>query len=184
MVAFVTPEELASFMQSDLDRATAELAVDMATAYVQNIVGQRITQGTSNVTLYVTDPGATTVRLPQWPATDVTEVTIGGGAAVTDFTVLPTGLYRANGFTTGQTYSNAPVPVTVAYTHGYDPIPDDIKAATLYVAAQMYGNPSGATSVAIDDYRESRSDNASRDLLPAAMVEQLKASYGGGAWTT
>lgn len=179
MAALATPEELAAFLQQDLDTATATLALDLASAVVRNCVGQFIERTTSTVTLHTTDRYTQTLYLPQWPAVTVDSVSIAGNA-VSDFTVLPNGLYRANGWVTGQTYLNSPVVVEVTYTHGYDPIPDDVKGATLYVAAQIYGNPSGATSFGIDDYRESRSESS--ELMPALMHEHLRSAYGGGMY--
>ena len=185
-MAFATASDLAAYLQQDFtaeETATADLALNLATAYVRNVVGQSITQATSTITLHVPDEPTTFLQLPQRPATAVNAVTI-SGTTVNDYTVLPGTLYRANGWSTGRSFRGAPVTVTVTYTHGYATVPDDIKAACLYVAAQIFANPTGVESVAIDDYRESRATATAGALLPPGLEQTLRAVYGGGAYVT
>jgi hypothetical protein len=182
VTAFASTDELASHLQQDLDLATATLALDLATGIVQGAIGATITQATITAVLHVTDPCNPWLRLPQAPATLVTAVTV-GGAAVTDYIVTPAELWRAIGWATTQTYDGEPVPVTVAYTGGFAVIPADVKAATLFVAGQIYGNPELLQSVSIDDYSATRM-SSSDSLLPQVLVEQLRARYGSGVHVT
>jgi hypothetical protein len=179
---FATAAELASLLQQDVDTSSAEQALDMATAEVQNLVGQLIEQDTVVAHLWVTDPCEQLLTMPQRPVTAVTAVTI-DGTAVTDYTVLPHALWREDGWIDGaQESAGQPIRVTVAHTYGFATIPDDIKRACLHLAAQMYVNPEGSGGgERIDDYQAPRYSSAEASL-PPIFERNLRAKYGAGAY--
>jgi hypothetical protein len=84
----VTPSELASLLQEDVDTATATLAIEIATGAVQGAAGQRIVQ-VLNDTLTVDldqldcDPY---LSLPEGPVTAVASAAV-GATAITDYSV-------------------------------------------------------------------------------------------------
>ena len=83
-----TPADLASFLQQDVDTATATLLIEAGTGIVQAVTGQRIVQVVNDVLLIdqdVCDYGLW-LNLPQRPVTAVATVLV-GATAVTDYTV-------------------------------------------------------------------------------------------------
>ena len=120
----VTPEDLASFLQQDLDLATATLLIEAATAVVQEAAGgQRILQvaGDTATLIGTTD---SKLDLPQIPVTAVTSVTLDGtaltagsaGGVTSTYRRIGSKLWRTDGW---QTYIGEPSTVVVVYTHGY-----------------------------------------------------------------
>jgi hypothetical protein len=108
---------------TDLPRVLALL--DDASALVRSYTGQQISEATTTERIAVRNG---TVRLPQRPATAVTTVNDPTGSAVTFvwgggdvLTVLSLPVWVGPG-------AGAATFVDVTYTHGYDPIPDDIVA--------------------------------------------------------
>lgn len=157
----VTPSELASSMQQDVDTATATLAIEIATGAVQAAAEQRIVQVVDDelvLDLDVLDCGPY-LRLPEGPVTAVTSATV-GASVVTDFTPQPSRgrLWRSMGWRSATLpYWNAPSTVTVVYTHGYPAGHQKLQLArgvVLELAKAGY-NASGAGAVEseqIDDY--------------------------------
>lgn len=177
-MAFAVKADLDAYLQQTTDTTTATLVLDLATEQVRTIVGQKITQATATAHLWVDDPTDRWLWMPQRPVTAVTAVTI-DAVAVTNYTVLPHALWREDGWIDGsQDAAGEPIKVTVAHTYGYATIPDDIKAACLHLAAQMYANPDGAQSERIDDYAVSRTTAA----LPPIFEASLRAKYGASAY--
>jgi hypothetical protein len=151
-----TPEDLAALLQSDdVDRATAELVLECATAVVQNAAGgQRILQVVDDVvTLYLDefDNDSYWLTLPQRPVTSVGTVLI-GATAVTDWSsqLSHNRLYRLYGWrSTLLLHPNQPSSVTVTYTHGY-PAGDQrlqlARSATLAFASGCFHESVGCCS--------------------------------------
>ena len=158
----VTPSELASLLQEDVDTATATLAIELATGAVQAAAGQRIVQVVDDTVVLDVDlhDRGFWLDLPEGPVTAVGAVLI-GVLAVTDFTVqLSRGrLWRRYGWLSAvRPYWPMPSTVTVTYTHGR--VAGDQKlqlargvvldlAKTAYNAA---GGSGAVTSEKIDDY--------------------------------
>lgn len=181
-----TPEQLASYLQSDLDAATADVLLNAATAVVQEAAGgQRI--------LEVVDDTFTTVgltdswlALPQIPVTAVESASIDGAAltlgapgdATTTYRVVGNRLWRTDGW---QSYIGEPSEVTGVYTHGYPAGHQGLelaRMATLALAAVPYSNPSGATQVKVDDYAEAYSAISARMEAARNLKAALRSRYG------
>lgn len=181
-----TPEDLAALLQQNLDRATAELLIQCATAVVQNAAGgQRILEVVDDVaTIYLDNyDNSLWLTLPQRPVTEVSSVSI-GATLVTDWSPQynRNRIYRPDGWrSTLIAYPDQPSAVTVTYTHGY---PDGdqrlqlARSAVLTFAAQGYTNPSAATREQIDDYAVQYSDMSARMEASPTLVKALRQAYG------
>lgn len=180
-----TASDLASFLQQDLDTATATLLIEMGTSIVQAVTGQRIVQVVGDVLtidLEVCDYSLW-LDLPQRPVTAVASASV-GATAVTDYTVqLSRGrLWRAMGWRSATLpYYNSPSTVTVTYTHGYaagDQRLQPARQAVLSLAASAYVNPSGAIREQIDDYSVAYEAMSARMDAAPALQELLRKQYG------
>lgn len=148
-MALFTLDDLAAYMQQDLDTATATVVRTMATGVVTGYTNQLLEAATYTHLLPVS--ADLTVRLPQRPVTDVTSVTV-GGVALTETTD-----WQWDGVHPVLTLESAPDEdewqATVVYDAGYDTIPDDITAVALSVAGRIYNTTPGVVAESIDDYR-------------------------------
>jgi hypothetical protein len=161
-----TAEQLASVLQQDLDRATAELALATASGKVRAYTRQRIdlvTGETIDLEGYVRE-----VLLPQRPVVEdnshtltVTEVSSLGLALPTlqayrDYIRIGQRLIRTAGAgwdaLVGYPMGIWQPTVRVTYSHGYATIPDEIVGVVLDLASRIYNNPKGLRSVTVDDY--------------------------------
>jgi hypothetical protein len=185
-----TASDLASFLQQDVDTATATLLLEAATSVIQALTGQRIVQVTNDVVTLDVDQcdSSLWLHLPQRPVTAVSAVTI-GALAVTNYTVqLSRGrLWRAYGWrlATLPIY-DAPSTVTVTYTHGYAPGDQRLqmaRQAALALAGGAYVNPSGASREQIDDYSVQYDAVAARLDASAGLQNVLRRAYGRPAGT-
>jgi hypothetical protein len=185
----VTLEELASYLQEDVDTATATLAIEIATGVVQAATSQRLISVTNEtVTLYVDeyDTGQW-IELPQLPVTAVGAVLV-GATTVTDTTAdLSRGrLFRSLGWRSIALYPyNQPSTVTVTYSHGYatgDRMLQFARSIVLGLAGATYAAaPSNVVREQIDDYavQYTTAATARLDEMPGA-VAALRRVYGRG----
>jgi hypothetical protein len=169
----VTPSELASYLQKDLDASTANLVLTTASGMFSAAAD---TWWTPTSVTY-TRPGTTAgwIRLPFRPITAVTAVRV-NSVAITGFTLIQGVLYRASGF--GSSWTDPPDVLEVDLTHGYAAATDDVKAAVLDMAALAYDVPvSAVTRESIDDYSVAFNPAANVRLTPSA--ESLAQMYRG-----
>jgi hypothetical protein len=149
MTMYATPGDLASFLQKDLDAATATLVLTKATA----LFDQRSRShwsGAVATTYSKPGTGAFELVMPFAPLVTVSAVRV-KGVAITDYTTIGQSLYRRIGF--GSWYSFPPDLVEVDYTYGYPTVTDDVAAAVIETAALAYQSPDLSTvAEAIDDY--------------------------------
>jgi hypothetical protein len=142
-----TPSDLASYLQADLDTATATVALEVVTGWVQGELGQRIVQVTNDIAVF--DGGDRILYLPERPVSSVSSVSTTDYQGTTTTAVLNTD-YRVRGYRlVWSGYGWAwPELVTVTYTHGYaaGTIPQGIRGACLSAAARMYQNPESLRS--------------------------------------
>jgi len=122
----------------DSDRALA-LLYD-ASAAARAYTGQHLSESSTTERLRVRKAH---LRLPQRPVTAVTGVTAVDGTAVeyewvAGDRVSITGLSDVMRFDVEPFRSTTPY-LDVTYTHGYNPVPDDIVAVVCQVAARAYG---------------------------------------------
>jgi hypothetical protein len=91
--------------------------------------------------------------LPQRPVISVSEVKV-QALALNDWVLSGDRLLRAGGWRYLPGTSSYPDPgiVQVTYTHGFDEVPEDVRAVCLDLAASTLANPSMLRQEAIDDY--------------------------------
>lgn len=165
------------------EHADADRALRVASAAVRDAAGCTISETTSTV---VVNAGAGNLLELPGPVTAVASVLYDGEAlAADDYEVLPNGLWRHC------SWGRTPVPVTVTYTHGVAEVPDDIVDMTCQLAVAWLlhqtdggGSTAGLTSVAIDDARETYSDEAAGQVSPVYIPEAtrnwLAKRFGSG----
>lgn len=92
------------------------------------------------------------ILLPERPVVSVSSVTV-GGSGVTDWYLDGDELVRRSGWevslngiegTAG--WGSRNVPLVVTYTHGYNPVPDAIKAVCLEAVTRVWVNPGSVMS--------------------------------------
>lgn len=162
----------------------ASKALTIASAAVREAAGSAITQTTSTVVV----PGGpmSLLRLPG-PVVSVESVALDGVAlASSSYRVLAEGLWRPQGWGVG------PYPVTVTgLVHGLATVPADVVDLTAQLAVSWLqhqvaggGSTAGLSSVAIDDARETYTDESAGQIspvyIPAATRAWLAARFGGG----
>jgi len=184
----VTPSDLASFVQDDVDTASATLAIEIATGVVQAAISQRLIYVADDpFTVYVDQYDTSPyLDLPELPVIAASTFVV-GGTAVNDVTPdCGRGrLYRRCGWRSSTAvYPYAPSTVTGVYTHGYQSGDRRLQLAesvTLMLAAAAYGNPQGAMREQIDDYAIQYTETATArlDAMPAT-VAALRRAYGRG----
>lgn len=164
--------------------ADAERALAIASASIRDAAGVPISEVDATITTPAPVSG-TILGLPG-PVTDVSAVLV-DGVAVTGYQNLGNGLWRRCG------WGCEPVPVSVTATFGLAEVPADIVdlACQLAVAwlqhqAEGGGSTAGLTSAAIDDARETYSDEFAGRVSPTYIPETtrawLAARFGGGVF--
>lgn len=128
---------------TDTDRRRAAALLIDASAKIRNYTLQTISRATTTIRLeprrYAEGTG---VYLTEWPIVEITE-------AVND-DADPVELNWVAG-----PFLLCTTPLTVTYTHGYLPIPDDLVAAVCQIAGRAFGtNPvdAGTTSESLGSY--------------------------------
>lgn len=183
-----TPEDLASLLQKDIDTASATLALEISTAVVQGAAGgQRIVQVAGDVMATI---GTTEqyLRLPQWPVTSISAVTIDGVALTagapgsggdTYRLVGDRRLWRGCGW---QTYCGEPSAVGFTCTHGYAAGRQELqlgRGAALSLARGLFIAADGTVvREQIDDYAVAYAEvEAALDAKPA-LKTAIRKQYG------
>lgn len=179
--------------------------LDMASRVVRTFTGQQIDRSTDTVTLRIPAPQGPHLRraphvvLPQRPVVTVNTVTAGGVTLASSAWYINDGtLYLGAGDTwpsiNGSPFGQAGE-ITVNYTHGYVPVPDDVVLVVASMVAQRLraaaANPDGASSEQIGTYAvrfESGSataglvlGDADRQLL-RPYTRDAGVIYTGSAW--
>jgi hypothetical protein len=183
-------EDLASLLGRDannpINNASGTLALEISTAVVQSAAdGQRIVQVVAD-TATVTGTTEQYLRLPQWPASAISSVTLDGAAltagvpgsgASTYRLVGDRLLYRGSGW---QTYCGEPSTVSFVFTHGYATGRQELqlgRGVSLSLAKGLFLNPDGTVvREQIDDYAvayaEAEAALEARPSLKAAIQKQ------------
>lgn len=178
--------DLSDLVGESISAAIETMLLELATASVQAAAGQRIVAVTGD-TVELLGTSDEWLRLPERPVTGVTAVTIDGDV-VTNYALRKDSLYRSYGWRGASLEwgsGDLPTVVEVTYDHGYalgSPGAEFARSATLMVAAQMHANPTGATGLAIDDYREQYSQTGSAEM-PKSLMWALRRRYGRGLST-
>lgn len=151
MAAFATHSDLATrlgIVLSGAEQTRATALLGLASDVIRRAARQDIDQNTSTITVR---GAAGRVLLPQRPVISVDTVTLDG--TTQDFTL--DGDYLA-GYWSGQD-------LEITYTHGFDPVPDAIKAICLEAVTRVWVNPGNAAQEAYGSERVSH--GASSGLL-------------------
>jgi hypothetical protein len=181
-----TPEDLASLLEQDLELYRATMLIECATSVVQETAGQRIVE-VLNDTVELLGTTASWLDLPQLPVNSVASVVV-DGSAITEGTA--SGCWRRPGTSrlwrdTGwATTPGEPSSVVVVYSHGYADGAQELqfaRSAVLGVLRAVYGNPTGATRITIDDYSEAYEALASRMEASPHLQRALARKYGRSA---
>lgn len=165
----------------------ATLLIQLGTAVVQSVCGQRIVQVVDDQVVLDLDEydGGPWLFLPERPVTAVSAVAIGATAlaTLTDYTVqLSRGrLWRATGWrSTLLAYCDQPSTVTVVNTHGWPAGHQRLqlgRAATLGLAKPFAVNPKGAARITIDDYTEAYDAMTAKMEASPFLADRLRAQY-------
>jgi hypothetical protein len=170
VATYASPSDLASFLQQDVDTATATLALTKATA----LFDQRSRShwgGTLTTTYSKARSGEPEIILPFAPLVAVSQVRINGTVITsTGYTVIEQSVYRRIGW--GRWSAFPPDLVEIDYSYGYATITDDVAAAVMETAAAAYAHPDPAlTSESIDDYTYRSTPNiGGMSLTPSAAT--------------
>jgi hypothetical protein len=184
-MAFATVDDLALYLQEEVDQAAGVLALNLATARIQRRTLQQFTAITDDVV--VLSGGRERIILPQDPVTEISLVRTRWPGE--DWVTLVDGVnYIAQG--AELTYLDSANPgshyylyrlhpplwppyVEVTHSHGYAEIPGDVKECCLARAAETLTNPNGLAHERVDDYAYQTSRTKPAD----AMLRELVATY-------
>lgn len=174
-MALFALDELALFLQADIDTAAAALARDLATGLVVDQVGVvEETDTTIILPVEVDDTGRDSVRVPGAVVTAVTAVEVDGTVLTEgdDWEWLrPLPVVRLHRCPSTGSHRVA----TVTATIGYPTVPAVVKAVALSVAARAYDNPTGLRSESIDDYSVTRA-GSDADLAGLTLTDAERAA--------
>lgn len=202
-MALFTVPELAAWIQSadPLDTATAVLARDQATAYLEAETGVRLTRQEDIEITYTPRWDDCWVDLPV-PTVTVTSVAVDGvtlGSTDYQFVKDSHRLYRSVGWGGSRWNTDlfdgpyrletdfASVDVVCTFGYADGAVPAEFKTWGLVLASQVYllAAKVGLQSVRIDDYSETYATSGTQPFtamaLPPQVLGQLKARYGRGA---
>ena len=169
---FCSVVDLEHFLQIEITLAAsidaANRAILDASAAIQNYCRQQIEE-VEDEEITLDSAGGTRLFLPELPVTGISEVVEDGEPMVEgdDYQLGQHGiLHRVD-----QDWASGIQIVTVTYTHGYDPVPDDVVAGCTRAAARAYqaglraaeteGVP-GVTAMGLGDYSVSFGAEAGR----------------------
>jgi hypothetical protein len=157
--ALVPDDDLAAYLQRDLDRITAELALQAASGVVRDYCRWQISEETA--TFVVNGSGSTLLRLPTLRLTDVTEIRV-------DDEIIDAAEYRwTEGGLIERPAYGCPRKfrcVQVDATHGWAIIPDAVRAVVLTLASRYYVNPENLLSKTVGSITRTFSASKGGDM--------------------
>jgi hypothetical protein len=168
MARFAEAADLEDFLQNDVTTAPAELALDIASGIVRAYVGWSISQET--VVLVTEGDGGNALWLPTKLLTAVTSVEVDGELLTFGDHYRWTSSGRLRRI--GASWPCLERSIEVTFTHGYNPVPDDIKGITLALAGRLYDNPEGLRSWSVDGLSETIANPSSDAGLALTTVEK------------
>lgn len=158
MAAFATPDDLADYLGrgdrfgDPTEYRQAVMMLDLASAAVRAWTRQTIDL-VSNDTVTLAGSWGSALELPERPVVSVSSVSLDGQAlsAGSGYELVGGTLYVGAGLALsgrgglhqgatgarGGYWGGPDVTVTVTYTHGFAVVPDQVKSATLSIAARM-----------------------------------------------
>lgn len=173
MAAYASIDELADWIGQSIDsEVRALLLLETATDEVKAVIGHDITQNQETATLDGT--GSEALVLPKHPVTAVSQVDVDGTTlAASAYKFIEAGVvYRTSGV-----WAVGRQNIDVTYTHGYSPIPGDVKAIVLETASRAWRSGAGLTQESVGSYSVTYArESAGVQLLPQERA--ALASYG------
>jgi hypothetical protein len=148
VAAFATHTDLAARLGVTLtadEQSRATTLLGLASDVIRRAARQNIDRATSTIKVI---SAADRVLLPQRPVISIDSVTRDGSAFVDH---MLDGDYLAGSWSGGT--------IQITYTHGYDPVPDAIKAICLEVVTRVWVNPGKADQEAYGSERVSHGAN-------------------------
>lgn len=184
-------EDLASLLGRDatnpINNASGTLALEVCTAVVQSAAdGQRIAQVVGD-TATVTGSMEQWLRLPQWPVTAVSSVTLDGvaltagvpGSGASTYRLVGNRLYRGSGW---QTYCSEPSTVGFVFTHGYATGRQELqlgRGVSLSLAKGLFLSPDGTVvREQIDDYAVAYAEAEAALEARPSLKALIRKMYG------
>jgi len=179
-----TASDLAYLLEQDLELYRATMFIVCATSVVQEAAGgQRIVEVVDDVAELLGDTGSW-LQLPQLPVSAVKSVTL-DGVALTEGTASgcwrrpgTSRLWRDEGWAT---CPGKPSSVIIVNTHGHPAGVQELqfaRSAVLGLLRAVYGNPTGASRITIDDYTEAYEALAARMEASPHLQRALARKYG------
>lgn len=176
-MAYATPEELAGHLQQDVDRYSATLALDSASARIDSVTrGWRFLPVAATTVTF--RGGEAAIRL-QRPVVAVTTVTSKSLGLVTTHVVNVDYELHGPDLAWLGTYV-WPGEVTVTYSRGMAAVPADVKDACLQLAALRYLNPAGYESLSETVGSASQSGRwggADPGATDRAILDDIRRAY-------
>lgn len=173
-----SPYDLATWLQQDVDTASAVLALELATGSIQDECGWRIVAET--VTGLLVTPVGHMVTLPTMRLTALA-MTDNGQPLVQGNTML----WSTNGLVLRKAYNGLvdypfTGPVLATFTHGYpvDSIPQTVRGVCLLAASRVYDNPTGLRSEGIGSSQEVKSPGGANSFMGATLTDEERRTLG------
>jgi hypothetical protein len=182
-IPFCTMQDVADFLQLEVDEPACARAINEATAAIQNYCHQLLYLVTGDVVTLDVATAWAKLFLPELPVISVATVVEDGETLVVDddYKLGQWGILHR----VGQNWAEGIQIVTVTYTHGYETIPDDVVAVCTRAAARAYqagllsadsaGVP-GIASKALGDYSVSYQPTGSEGTMGASAARMLLLS--------
>jgi hypothetical protein len=182
-----TLDDLAAKMQcsvSELDEASALLAIEGATAVVQATARQRLVRVDDDA-ITLSGGYGPWLRLPERPVISISSAALDGtvlslGTAEGTYRLRGARIWRSCGW---QTPCYGPSEVQIVYSHGYDLDDQDVQLArtiTASLAAGAYEQPGGGAvqREQIDDYSVAYAAAAAQMEATPSLRSALRHKYG------
>jgi len=177
------PEDIASLLESDLDAYKTIMLVEAATAVVQAACDnppQRLV-AVDDAEYELMGSTGLWLNLPQRPVRSITSLTLDGEPLVEDedYTRFGWRLYRQDGWQPHGPYT--PSKIRVVYSHGYEDGAQELqlaRSAVLSLVKGVYGNPTGALAVRIDDYSATYARLSAELEASPYLQAALERQYG------
>jgi hypothetical protein len=173
---FASESDLATYLQTDIDTASATLALELATGAIKETCGWNILQET--VTGQLLTPVGNMVTIPTMYLTALT-LTDAGVALVQGSTML----WSTNGLVLRKAYGGLIdypflTPVIATYTHGFPAavLPQIVRGICLAVAARVYDNPQGNRSQSVGQDQEVKSPGGANSFVAAFVTDEERAA--------
>lgn len=156
MADFATPTDLRHYLgiaHDNLDMGRAKRLLTQSTAIVRGYCRQVIERVTAEA-VTLTGRGETTLLLPEIPVISIASITEDAVAvSADDYDLMDGGiLRRISGWWGSWT---DPSTIVVTYTHGFSPLPQDVREVCLSVAGRGYTHASPST-FGLDGLQEAR----------------------------